>query len=447
MARKGTFDYSLFIIPALVLGILVLLQVLSYRFSTRVDLTPQRLHSLSEKSRNVLASLDGSALSATAFYTEDDFFRERARDLLEEYRSAYRGFEYRIVDPARNPALVERHEVGSNGTIVLEYRGRETKIVSREEEAITNGIYRLATDRRRVVYFLTGHGEKTPTGDYSRLAAALEGELYEPRELLLLREDRVPEDAACVVVAGPRQALAEHEVRRLADYYRDGGSLLVMLDPYRNGGLEPFLAALGIRLSLDTIVDERSRLMGGDFLFPIVSDYGNHSITRSLDLVTFYPIARSLSLDRNPPEGVDLRVLAQTGSDAWAEMDYDALSRGEARFDPAEDVSGPLTIAVAATRRDPETGADGRMVVYGDSDFAGNEYIEVSGNRDIILNTFAWLTSEPDLIGIRSRDPDHTPVILTGTETRVVFWLTIVLLPALAIAAGIAVFLLVRWKQ
>jgi ABC-type uncharacterized transport system involved in gliding motility auxiliary subunit len=447
MATKRSFDYSLLAIPFLLLAILILVQVLSYRFTLRADLTDRKLHSLSEKSLNVLRQLDGSPLKATAFFLTDDYNREGTRDLLDQYRQSYPGFEFELVDPSKNPRLVEKYEVGSNGTIVLEYRGRETKVVSQEEESITNAIHRLAADSSSTLYFVSGHGEKTPEKGFRELAKALQDEHYRTRELLLVREDRIPADADCIVLAGAREALSDHETGLLIEYFENGGSILFMADPYRRTGLEEYLRGIGINLGIDTIVDERSQVMGGDYLFPIVSDYGRHSITESIDLITFFPIARSLTVTEEQPENISISVLARTGADTWAEMDYQALGEGQTRFDPDIDISGPLTLGLALSLEASDGEQGGRMVIYGDSDFAGDDYIDVSGNKDLIMNTFAWLTSDPSLIGIRSRDPSHTPIILTEGQTRAVFWLLIVLLPGLALVAGVSVWLVSRWKN
>lgn len=446
MAKKRTFDPTILIIPLVLLAVLVVVQILSYRFTARVDLTPRRVHSLAQISRNVIAQLDGSPLKATAFYAADDIYREQARDLFEEIRQAYRPFSYEFVDPTRNPRLVELYEVGSNGTVVLEYRGGRTKVVSREEQALINGLHRLVQERQPVVYFTTGHGEKTSSREYSSLAQALSAEQYQPRDLLLIREPKVPADAQLVVVAAPREDLSPHVIRLLQDYYDDGGSLLIMLDPLRNGGLTEFLEQTGVELYWDTIIDERSQVLGGDVLFPIVGDYGSNPITGSVDLFSFYPIARSIGIAANRPGGVDARPIARTGPDAWGERNVGQLSRGEPAFDPAEDLRGPLNIGVMVTRRLSQ-GGESRLVVFGDSDFAGNDYLEVSGNRDVIMNTVAWLTSEESLIGIRSRDPSHTPIVLTGRQSNHIFWLLIVLLPGLSAVAGLAVFLRMRWKH
>ena len=144
-----------------------------------------------------------------------------------------------------------------------------------------------------------------------------------------------------------------------------------MLEPYRDAGMAEFLEKLGIGLRLDTIIDERSKIMGGDFMFPLVSDYGPHSITRSINVVSFYPIARSLVIAKEPPEGVDIRPIALTGLETWSESDFEALKGGETAFQEGEDTQGPLTLAAALTVEGGSRGEEGRMVIFGDSDFAG----------------------------------------------------------------------------
>lgn len=435
------------LIPLVVLAVLVIVQLISARHHVRMDLSARKLHSLSEKSRNVLSRLEDKPLKVMVFYGEDDYGRQQVHDLLKTYRDVYPDLTFEFVEPSKNPGLVEAYEVGSHGTIVLEYEERRTKVISRQEEDLTNAIFRLIADRRKPVYFLTGHGEKSINSEYSQLREALEGEQYDARNLLLLRAERVPEDASGVVVAGPRDQLVEHETKALRQYLENGGSLLVMLDPLEDGGLTEFLQSNGLGLRQDMIVDNRSKIMGGDYLFPIITDYGSHPIVQALDLASFYPMARSLSLLDQTAGEVETRVLAQTGADAWAEMDHARLAEGKAQYDAGEDIIGPLVIGAVSVRAGQRAEQDGRLVVFGDSDFASDDYLEVSGNRDIILNTLGWLTNEQTLIGIRSREPEHSPIVLTQSQSRLVFWLALVLLPALSAVMGIFVWMYRRWKR
>ncbi len=445
--KRKPINFTALATPIVLVAVLVLVQLVSSRFTMRADLTDKRLYSLSEKTVKVLNNLDGSDLTATAFLTADDYNRQSTKDLLDEYRSRYNGFSYKIVDPANNPGLVEQYNVSSNGTIVLEYKGKSQKVVSGEEEAVTNGINRLIDDHSPVVYFVTGHGEKAISGEYSQFADALKGERYDIKELLLLRENGVPADAEALIIAGQKTPLTEPEVKAVVDYLTKGGSLMILIEPMRRSGLEDYLNKSGFRFALDTIIDKQSQMMGGDVLLPIVTEYGTHVISRGLDLVSFYPVCRSVELADPLPSNVEASFIGRTGAGTWAERDLESLTSGDMQFNPGVDLQGPVNVGAAVTIDNADPLPDTRIVVYGDADFAGDDYLEVAGNKDVALNSVAWLTSEQSLIGIRSRDPNHTPVILTNEESTLVFWLSIVSLPLLAAAAGLAVMVINRWRR
>jgi len=46
---------------------------------------------------------------------------------------------------------------------------------------------------------------------------------------------------------------------------------------------------------------------------------------------------------------------------------------------------------------------DGRIAVFGDSDFASNRYYNLSANANFALNVANWLTEEADLISIQPK--------------------------------------------
>ena len=110
----------------------------------------------------------------------------------------------------------------------------------------------------------------------------------------------------------------------------------------------------------------------------------------------------------------------------------------------AKDRPGPVPVAVAATidaQNPPEGKRDvkARIVAFGTSALATNQFLNVQGNRDLFLNTVSWLAEEEDLIAIRPRDARQTPVFLTAAQGRLVFWIPVVLLPAAALVGGISV--------
>ena len=79
------------------------------------------------------------------------------------------------------------------------------------------------------------------------------------------------------------------------------------------------------------------------------------------------------------------------------------------------------------------------MVVFGDSDFATNQYFGVQGNGDLVLNALSWLAEDEGLISIRPREPGHNPIALTESDGEWIFWLSVVLYPGLIALVGIVV--------
>ena len=81
-----------------------------------------------------------------------------------------------------------------------------------------------------------------------------------------------------------------------------------------------------------------------------------------------------------------------------------------------------------------------RVVVFGDSDFASNEFIEAQFNRDLLLNTVNWLVGDVEQITIRPRLSRASRFELDATQFR-----TIVLLSLFVLPEGIAVLGVFAW--
>ena len=81
-----------------------------------------------------------------------------------------------------------------------------------------------------------------------------------------------------------------------------------------------------------------------------------------------------------------------------------------------------------------------RMVVVGDSDFATNGQLANAGNPTFVANAFNWLLERHKLLGIGAKKPEQARLALTPGQLSGIGWLSLAGLPALAIAAGVAVW-------
>ena len=123
-------------------------------------------------------------------------------------------------------------------------------------------------------------------------------------------------------------------------------------------------------------------------------------------------------------------------------------------FDQGSDRMGPIDIAALASKKldaapvvDPNAvpaetsgGKEIRLVVFGDSDFASNEYFRMAGNRDLLMNTVAWLNEKSDLISIRPKAQAPQPIVLTGVQANMLTLYTLAV-PLCAAVAGVVVTL------
>jgi ABC-type uncharacterized transport system involved in gliding motility auxiliary subunit len=203
-----------------VLAVVVLINFLATRHTLfRKDLTENRDFSLSEQTEKILAGLPRE-VTLTSFSREGDPGRQKLQDLLEEYTHRTRKLTVSYVDPDKNPAEVRRYNVTELGTLVIESGKQEQRVTSGDEESITNAIIKVTSDRERVVYGTSGHGEHdlndTDRGGLSALKSALEKQNYVVKPLQL--NAGVPADASVVIVDGPQKPFLEAEAKMLSDW-------------------------------------------------------------------------------------------------------------------------------------------------------------------------------------------------------------------------------------
>ncbi|MDF1551463.1 MAG: GldG family protein [Deferrisomatales bacterium] len=431
------------VITAACLGTLALLNVLAVRHNGTWDLTGDRRFTLSEQTRKVLRELE-QEVKVTAFFAEGTEEQAQIKSRLEQYREQNARFRLTLVDPDRNPALARRYGIRTYGTTVFESAEQSFRTHELSEEALTNALIRVTREGKKTVRFLSGHGEHgledTQRGGYSAAQQALTDQGFAVGESLLLRDGAVPEGCAVLVVGGPTKPLLEPELAALRSYLNQGGQLVLLLDPGTETGLEALAAEWGAVLRPDVIVDPMSRLFGGSYTTPILTDYPAHALTRGFELATFLPLARSIELAAVAPDGIATHPLARTTPQSWGETD---LNNAEASFDPTVDFKGPLTAAALLERTAGEGGTGARILLVGDSDFADNGNFRLSGNGDLLLNAVSYLAREEDLVAIRPRDTKPSPLVLTRAQGATLLYSSVVLAPLVLILSG----LMIWWKR
>ena len=451
----------------IVLGILVAVNYLSNRQNKRWDLTANRQYSLSDQTVKLLKGLN-APVKFLVFDRAQDLERFRAR--LNEYEYQSTQVDVEFIDADRRPVQAKEYEIQNYGTVVLEYMGRRERVTTDAEQDLTNALIKILNPQEKRVYFLAGHGEKDPadtneqTG-YSSISGALKRDNYQFEKLVLAQTNMIPENATVIVIAGPATDLLEGEVELLRGYLAKQGKLLVMMEPpdLKEPRSFPRLTGLlkewGVTVTDSIVVDVSGLTRVATF--PVAAPpYPSHVITDQFNLITMFPMARAITPADGAPADRTAQPIVQTTPRAWAEVNLATLQGENTDALKPEtdkgDLPGPVTLAVAVAtpaktdpaaaekkdgeeQRNPET----RLAVFGDADFAANGYLGIEGNSDLFMNTVNWLAQQESLIAIRAKEPSDRRLTMTANHIVGMFWLSVVLIPAAVLGAG----LLTWWRR
>ena len=441
-------------------ALFAVLQLISSRHNVRFDLTPEQSFVLSPQARQVATALS-TPVVISAFYNGQVTGQHRELfDLLEQFEHATPALSFRLLDLDRSPGLAQKYGISTYNTGVVEAAEHIIPLRTVDEPAITEAFLRLSRQERRRLCFVTGHGERSPDNTdkregYSELANALEQERFDVTTINTIPHGGVPPECTVMILAGPSHDLLPGEASALRRYLRDGGKVLLLADPDAPPSILEFLRQVGIEAGNDLVVDERNRLIGADSFMPQVVQFHTPTFRDRLDAPALLSLARTIRPGAETPAGIQVTAVAATSPDSWALVGAATAPDDNVRFRRDIDQPGPLTVGILATFENSAThGASptappGKLMVFGDSDFGTNFYLNVLGNKDLLMSSIAMLTDEPELIAVRRKGSPAgslSPIMLTDWQGRVIFWIAVVVTPlsCLLFGGGVA---LVRQRQ
>jgi len=440
--RKLLHGTNFAVYTLVILAIIVLCNWFAHRNDHHLDLTPNKLFSLSAESLKLLKSID-QPVTIYVFDQQSGF--QSRHDLLNLYSSASHYVNVRYVDPNRDPALAHQFGVQNYGTIYVAMGARHMKASDATEQGITNALIRLLKGQK-MVYFVQGHGERDLSssghGGFSQFEQALQNEDSKVKTLALMKQMQIPPDCSILVIAGPKNDYLPPEVAAIEKYLQNGGRVLAFLDPgVALPNLSGLLSNYGVTARNDLVIDENpvSQIFGTSPTMPLIMNYGDNPIVQPLKRVaTLFPLSRSFVVASGTKPDVTTDALCNTSAASFSVTDFNA-SMKEVAFRPGKDIKGPLVVAAAAALNNPKPAAQGRLVAAGTSLIATNAYLSFQGNRDLVMNMIEWLGSNEGLISIRPKAPSAQHLNLSASQMGGLL-MRLIFIPLCIIAIGIAVW-------
>jgi len=471
----------------LCLTLLAAINHLGSRIFERNDLTQNRVFSLSPETEAYLSTID-QAVEIFIIIPDietDETNRRVLRDLrkllsnIELYSETDGGgnitVEFIDVFRQRNRAreILGRHDITTQNSILVTSGSRMQQIsidslytfeegkmrAFKGESEFLSAILQVTRENDSVVYFLAGQGEfdldsVDPLTGLSRLRSFLQERGMTVRTIELTDFARIPEDAGAVVITAPASRFREREASLLRDYLsEENGSILALLEPGGETGLEDLALEWGIRIDPRIVVDigPDYKSATGDLIIREFSDHSVGNFLKNTGVTALFGLPRPIlpaPEDGRNPDTLEVESLLFTSENSWAESE---LRPGMSiSFDKEEDLGGPIPIAVASQRRADTTFEfslsaveGGRLLVIGNADFITNSRLDAFGNRLLFLSSLNWCMDVGDQVNIAPKDIRAYMIILSQAELRnLLVWLS---LPAGVLALiGIVVALIRR---
>lgn len=457
-------------------GVVVAANVALYRHDVHFDATREGLNTPPQQLADVADGLR-SPLSLTYFYNAADSNALAVREIVEIVARNHPLLIFRAIDLDKEPGLARDIGVHSYNTAVLQ-AGDHKVLVENVTDAARLGYaaQRAFRQHAETICFATGHGETfrpmpghfhfshvetlrghdTPgAGDVlaaepeqlDRLQLALNEIGFDMRPLVLATANAIPADCTVVAEIGPRTALGEGETDLLVGYLKNGGRLVMLIDPQFPLGAElqsRLLTPLGLSSESAIIIDPLNHFRT-DPDKVAVPYYPPHPITTRLALTVFAQ-ARPIRFGQ-PAAAVTASVLAASSQASYLRPPSAAggltVAAGGAESAAVEHGAQALIAALEGVFPGAAPDKHFRLVISGTSKFATNEYFSYVSDGELSVAIMRWLAEDDASPNLAPRTYSLPEIVLTSTQMRDTFIAIEIVLPLSTALFGVAMW----WRR
>ena len=460
--KNGSYSMAMaaiFIVIVVVINMIV--GAIPSKYS-QLDVSSSKLYTIGDETKKVLKALDKDVTiyQIAQSGSEDDTIS----NLLKRYKDESKHIKVEVKDPVVNPKFASEYttdDLAANSLIVV--CGDRNKVISYNdmystsvdyntwqqtttgfdgEGQITSAIRYVTSEDLPIMYTLSGHGEKDLDSSFKE---DIQKANIDIKELNLLTEGKVPDDADCLMIVSPTSDISEEEKTEILDYLEAGGKAMIFSD-YTQDDLPNFdavLASYGVKRAEGIVFEGDSQHYGMQmpyYLVPTVNSTDASSETASAGSYVLAPYAQGIQKTDDVRDTVTIDSILTTSDQAYSKtnMQSSQIEKEE------DDVNGPFDLGVAITEKlddDKET----QIVYYSTANLMESQVNQMvsGGNEKLLLESLSWMTStdESSSVSISSKSLQSTS--LTVTDYDAAFWkiCTIGLIPGVFLVAGFLIWL------
>jgi len=432
--------------------ILIGLNYFSTKFFQRIDLTDNKIYTLSNGTKNILNNVE-EEITIESYFSENlpsevIPITQNAKDLLEEYDRFGNGkINISIKNPQEENFKTDATTAGipeiqysqfssdkfevAQGFFGISIKKGETiepiAILSEQmnlEYEITSRIYKLSQEEKPTIGFLSGHEETNIDSEASQISSYLKSE-YNVSTIDLSKGKPInPEEVKTLIISSPQTELSQRDLFELDQYILRGGKLIVLADLYTAGSYSATLEKNNS--NINTLIEN----YGAKLEQSIVLDesYLPVQIQFSMFAYPFWVLAQKENIDSSIPALVDVETavffwsnpiienktsdeqiytsLIQTTDKAWTKTG-DSISYDFQDFTPGEQNQYDLAVMLSGKQKSlfsgkeiPSVEGDERTSETARVEEAENVSIIIISDSDFILDRSLSWASENSIVFI-----------------------------------------------
>jgi ABC-2 type transport system permease protein len=466
-SRKFRYGGYATLLAVAALAIVVGVNLVVDQIPAKLDMTQERLYSLSDQTRKLLGGL--SVDVTVTFLARPGREDKLVKEVLDRMAAASRHIRFQVVDPETNPGWAKPYAKSGSlreGSIVVAASETKFKTIDRydlydyqmNQQTYQQEVTSLAAEQRLVSALQFVTAAKVPTvyvvkgydaqdlADYG-LVAAVERQNYAVKDLDLIAAGGVPADADVVLLANPGRDLTAADGDRLRAYLAGGGRLMVLLDlmkvPEPASKLEELLGNYGLGVRRLLVIEGDANRYAFNQPFYLLPKYSYHDIVSPLssaNLPLLVPGAMALAVLELKKRALTIDELLSSSQNSWGKVNY---STATSVAKEARDAEGPFVLAYAVTDPARTAGArDTKLVVVSSAEFLQTRYQQAApGNTDFFLNSLSWLSEKKDEISVSAKNLRAYPLRISQLWGLILSAVVILALPLGVLGAGLGVWL------
>lgn len=437
---------------------------------TPIDLTSNKAYTMSDESKERISKVDKDVNIYLIGYTDDD----SVTVIAKQYNKTNSKINVETVDINQRKDLAEKYEIDSteaNGIIVE--CGEKSKVLTAtdltsydtttyettdvSEEKLTSSIMNVTTDNIPNVYFVGNYSDISLESGLNYLKMYLQNEIMNINTVDLLSKGSVPDDCDTLVILTPEKDFEDVVANSIIKYINNGGNVLWFNFSYgtekKLPNVNKVLEIYGVKpFSVGYIMETDASKMISGAPYMVLPNVNSTDVTKKTNTTMFVQPTKInfFETEKLNELKIDKADLLTTNNSAFFRKDLKIQSASKTD----QDESGEFVLGAKLTKT-----LDGDkksiLIIYGDNYFISDMPISQNSqtpiiaaydNKDLALNSIAYLTDREDDITIRKTKDNVTTYSATEMEIRII-QIIIFAIPSMIIIAGIIVWQIRRRKK